>query len=182
MRRSFDGLGGEPWTRRTWCSDISPGRGVMIRRREWSTSPITSWPRQEIVFGEGVAVGDLIELVAAGDVLHRPVRLGRLCECDPRRRDIGLTQAPIGRVLVTSVETSMNSAASAGAATADNADPRISQRISFSLCLSVTTKVPRPIAIGTRPAPGRLPRTACVLGGATRYHQHRHAALPEMAC
>src|SRR5271166_3755278 len=100
MRRSFDGLGGEPWTRRTWCSDISPGRGVMIRRREWSTSPITSWPRQEIVFGEGVAVGDLIELVAAGDVLHCPVRLGRWCEGDPRCHNIGLTQAPIGRILM----------------------------------------------------------------------------------
>ena len=33
--------------------------------------------RQQIVFGEGVAVRDLIELVAAGDELHRPVRLGR---------------------------------------------------------------------------------------------------------
>ncbi len=56
--------------------------------------------RQELVFGEGVAMGDLIELVAAGDVLHCPVRLGRLCEGDPRRHDIGLAQAPIGRVLV----------------------------------------------------------------------------------
>ena len=28
--------------------------------------------RQEVVFGEGVAMGDLIELVAAGDVLHCP--------------------------------------------------------------------------------------------------------------
>jgi hypothetical protein len=51
---------------------ISPGRRVMIRRWEWSTSTMTSWPRQEIVFGEGVAMGDLIELVAAGDVLHCP--------------------------------------------------------------------------------------------------------------
>jgi hypothetical protein len=42
MRWSFDGLGGEPWTRRTWCDDISPGRRVMIRPREWSTSTITS--------------------------------------------------------------------------------------------------------------------------------------------
>src|ERR1700731_473805 len=33
--------------------------------------------RKQIVLGEGVAVGNLIELVAAGDVLHRPVRLGR---------------------------------------------------------------------------------------------------------
>jgi len=56
--------------------------------------------RQESVFGKGVAVGDLIELVAAGDVLHRPVRLGRRCEGDPRRHDIGLTQAPTGGVLV----------------------------------------------------------------------------------
>jgi hypothetical protein len=49
--------------------------------------------RQEIVFGEGVAMGDLIELVAAGDVLHCPIRLGRWCEGDPRRHNIGLTQA-----------------------------------------------------------------------------------------
>jgi hypothetical protein len=52
------------------------------------------------VFGEGVAMGDLVELVAAGDVLHCPFRLGRFCEGDPRRHDIGLTQAPISRVLV----------------------------------------------------------------------------------
>jgi hypothetical protein len=56
--------------------------------------------RQEIVFGKGVAMGDLIELVAARDVLHCPVRLGRFCEGDPRRHDIGGTEAPIGRVLV----------------------------------------------------------------------------------
>jgi hypothetical protein len=49
---------------------------------------------------EGVAIGDLIELVAAGDVLHCPVCLGRLCEGDPRRHDIGRAEAPIGRVLV----------------------------------------------------------------------------------
>jgi hypothetical protein len=45
-------------------------------------------------------MGDLIELVALGDVLHCPVRLGRFCEGDPRRHDIGSAQAPIGRVLV----------------------------------------------------------------------------------
>jgi len=56
--------------------------------------------RQQIVFGEGVVMRDLIELVAAGDVLHRSVRLGRWCEGDPRRHNIRLTQAPIGRVLV----------------------------------------------------------------------------------
>jgi len=50
--------------------------------------------RQEIMFGEGVAMGDLIELVAAGDVLYRPVRLGRCCEGDPRGHDIGFAQAP----------------------------------------------------------------------------------------
>jgi hypothetical protein len=49
---------------------------------------------------EGVAIGDLIELVAAGDVFHCPVCLGRLCEGDPRRHDIGRAEAPIGRVLV----------------------------------------------------------------------------------
>ena len=56
--------------------------------------------RQEIVFGEGVAMGDLIKLVAPGDVLHCPVRLGRWCEGDPRRHDIGGAEAPISRVLV----------------------------------------------------------------------------------
>jgi hypothetical protein len=35
------------------------------------------------------AMRDLIELVAAGDVLHCPVRLGRRCEGDLRRHDIG---------------------------------------------------------------------------------------------
>ena len=45
--------------------------------------------RQQIVFGEGVAMRDLIELVAAGDVLHCPVRLGRLGEGDPGGHDIG---------------------------------------------------------------------------------------------
>ena len=45
MRRSCDGFGGEPWTRRTWYSDISAGRRVMTRRWERSTSAITSWPR-----------------------------------------------------------------------------------------------------------------------------------------
>ena len=47
--------------------------------------------RQEIVFGEGVAMRDLIELVASGNVLHCPIRLGRWCESDPRRDDIGGT-------------------------------------------------------------------------------------------
>jgi len=56
--------------------------------------------RQKIVFGEGVTMRNLIELVAAGDVLHRPVRLGRWCEGDPRRHDIWGAEAPIGRVLV----------------------------------------------------------------------------------
>ena len=56
--------------------------------------------RQQIVFGEGVAMGDLIELVAARDVLDRPVRLGPWCEGDPRRHDIGFAEPPIGRVLV----------------------------------------------------------------------------------
>jgi hypothetical protein len=45
--------------------------------------------RQEIVFGESVAMRNLIELVAAGNVLHCPVRLGRWREGDPRRDDIG---------------------------------------------------------------------------------------------
>jgi len=56
--------------------------------------------RQKIVLGEGVAMGDLIELVAAGMYSIAPFALGRWCEGDPRRHDIGLTQAPIGRVLV----------------------------------------------------------------------------------
>ena len=56
--------------------------------------------RQEIVSGEGVAMGDLVELLAAGDVLHRPVRLGRFCEGDPRGHDILCAETPICRVLV----------------------------------------------------------------------------------
>jgi hypothetical protein len=46
--------------------------------------------RQEIVFGESVAMRDLIELVAAGNVLHCSVRLGSRCEGHPRRHDIGV--------------------------------------------------------------------------------------------
>ena len=45
--------------------------------------------RQEIVFGESVAMGNLSELVAAGNVLHCPIRLGRRREGHPRRDDIG---------------------------------------------------------------------------------------------
>ena len=53
----------------------------------------------------------------------------------------------IGLPLLTSVEFSMNSAASAGAVTADNAAPRISQRIPYFLCLSVIIQIPKPTAI-----------------------------------
>jgi len=42
-------------------------------------------------------MGDLVELVAAGDVLHRPVRF---CEGDPRGHDILCAETPICRVLV----------------------------------------------------------------------------------
>ena len=34
MRRSLDGFGGEPCTRRTWCSDISPGASTTSAARE----------------------------------------------------------------------------------------------------------------------------------------------------
>src|ERR1700680_1197769 len=85
MRRSPDGSGGEPCTRRTWCNDIlagtqgdDPPPGMVDLDHHLLAA------RQEIVFGEGIAMGDLIELVAAGDVLHRPVRLGRFCEGDLR--------------------------------------------------------------------------------------------------
>jgi hypothetical protein len=46
--------------------------------------------RKQIVFGEGVAVGNLIELVAAGDVLHRPVRLHGFREGDQAVTTSGL--------------------------------------------------------------------------------------------
>jgi len=56
--------------------------------------------RKQIVFREGVAVGNLIELVAAGDVLHRPVGLGSFREGDPGCHDVGPAQTPISRILV----------------------------------------------------------------------------------
>src|SRR6185312_1242671 len=45
MRRSGEVLGGEPWTRRTWCRDISPGSRVRVTALLSSTSTATSWPR-----------------------------------------------------------------------------------------------------------------------------------------
>src|ERR1700730_10632700 len=56
--------------------------------------------RKQIVFGEGVAVGNLIELVAAGDVLHRPVRLDGFREGEPGCHDVGAAQTPISGILV----------------------------------------------------------------------------------
>jgi hypothetical protein len=47
----------------------------MIRRREVvDLDHHLLAARQEIVLGEGVAMGNLIELVAAGDVLHPIIR------------------------------------------------------------------------------------------------------------
>jgi hypothetical protein len=61
--------------------------------------------RREIVFGEGVAMGDLIELVALGDVLHCPVRLvvGREPEALSSERLCQPKSMRIGRELVSAV-------------------------------------------------------------------------------
>src|SRR6266513_2430078 len=45
MRRSNDGFGAEPCTRRTWCNDISPGRKFSGTDCDSSTSTAISWPR-----------------------------------------------------------------------------------------------------------------------------------------
>ncbi len=55
MRRSPEGLGGEPCTRRTWCSDISPGRSSITLACAGSTSTATSWPRVSRLFFEKVS-------------------------------------------------------------------------------------------------------------------------------
>src|SRR6516162_5116830 len=79
---------------------------------------------------------------------HREAfRAGRLTRPRQRRGNVlpfagGESLAsPIGLPLLTSVEDRMNSAASAGAAMADNAAPRIDHHIPSSLCLLVTTKI-----------------------------------------
>src|SRR5205807_5575958 len=45
MRRSADGLGGEPCTRSTWCRDASPGSSSRYIAFDSSTATMTSWPR-----------------------------------------------------------------------------------------------------------------------------------------
>src|SRR5664280_732133 len=55
MRRSSEGLGGEPCMRRTWCSDISQGPSSMTLALEVSTSTATSWPRVRRLFFEKVS-------------------------------------------------------------------------------------------------------------------------------
>ena len=68
MRRSFEGLGGEPWTRRTWCSDISPGCSSIVDRLalvDLDRDLLAAG--QQVVLGEGVAVRDLVGCVRAGD-------------------------------------------------------------------------------------------------------------------
>ena len=55
---------------------------------------------QQVVFGERVAMGNLVEHVAAGDYLHRAVPGIRWGEGGPSRHYVGLAQAPVGRILV----------------------------------------------------------------------------------
>src|SRR6516164_5698359 len=97
MRRSSEVSGGEPCTNRTWCNDISPGSRSSRTALEWSTSTAISWPRvNRLCLANRVAMRDLVELVAAGDYLHRTVPGVRSGKGDPRRHHIGLAQAPIG--------------------------------------------------------------------------------------
>src|SRR5690349_10286094 len=86
MRRSSEVLGGEPCTSRTWCSDISPGSRSSRTAFDWSTSTAISWPRvNRLCLANVSRCGDLVELVAAGDHLHRAVPGVRYGKGDPSR-------------------------------------------------------------------------------------------------
>ena len=56
--------------------------------------------RQQVVLVEGVHVGQLIDLVAAGNHLHIAALFGHVGQCDPGRDHFVRVQAPIGGVLV----------------------------------------------------------------------------------
>ena len=85
-----DGLGGEPCTSRTWCSDISPGRSTSGTASRSSTSTAISWPRVSKLWRSNVSRCGIWSIVwLLGITPSRHCRMARRARPRPctRRRD-----------------------------------------------------------------------------------------------
>ena len=96
MRRSAVVFGSEPWTSRIWVQRELAGaqrhvHGVRLVHVHLDLLAAG----QQIIGGEGVAMGDLVQPVRTRQEFHRAAGHRGVAEGDPGGDDIGRLEAPI---------------------------------------------------------------------------------------
>ena len=101
MRRFVEGFGSDPWISRTWCNDISPGfngNSTALLSSTFHHDLLAA--AEQIISGESVTVGNLVQLMRSGNDSHRPVLVNALAKGNPGRNNIGWLQSPVCRILM----------------------------------------------------------------------------------